>query len=188
LQIDPSRAETNGKPGAFITSIFASGRANACGLVRGGELPSQERNAMRRLHALSVAAAIAAVTIPTVSTAQEVEEAAKEAAEKWNEAFNEGDVEALTELYTEDAVILPPTETVVEGTDDIEEFWEDVIKQGISDHEIDIVDVEEEGDLAIVSGRWSAKDAEDNQHQGSVVNVLERQDDDTWRSKLHIWN
>lgn len=54
--------------------------------------------------------------------AQDAEEAVKENLEAWEAAFNAGDGKGLAELYTEDAVLLPPGGERVEGRGKIAEF------------------------------------------------------------------
>jgi uncharacterized protein (TIGR02246 family) len=48
-------------------------------------------------------------------------------------AFNEGDARGLAALYTRDAVLLPPTQTQIEGRDEITQFWQTAIGAGLAD-------------------------------------------------------
>ena len=67
---------------------------------------------------------------------------------KWNDAFNRGDARAVMSLYVDDAKLLPPTNVVVSGSQEIRAFWEALIKNGFGNHAIEIVEVRAIGDIA----------------------------------------
>jgi uncharacterized protein (TIGR02246 family) len=110
----------------------------------------------------------------------------------WNEAFNRGDAAAVAACYTGDAMVLPPTHDVVSGAQQIKDFWSSVIGAGFGRHTIEVIELQRQGDAACAAGRWTAvgkgQDGWEQSYGGSLVNLLVRQPDGSWKSKLHIWN
>ena len=111
---------------------------------------------------------------------------------QWNAAFNRGDVEALTAMYTSDAIVMPPDIRTLTHPDQIRDYWKYRVSSGYREHRIDVVDVREEGKLVYEAGVWSATASSANgkiQHYGgNLVNVFERQPDGTLKSRLQSWN
>jgi uncharacterized protein (TIGR02246 family) len=111
---------------------------------------------------------------------------------KWNDAFNRGDARAVMSLYVDDAKLLPPTNAVVSGSQEIRAFWESMIKNGFANHAIEIVEVRAIGDMAYEAAKWRAtgpgKDGGEQSYSGNLVNIFERQSDGSWKSRLHTWN
>lgn len=110
----------------------------------------------------------------------------------WNAAFNAGNAAALADLYSADALLVPPTGTTVKGTAAIREFWSGLFKAGFKNHKIDLVDVRQDGKLTIAVAMWQATGPDENgapkQYSGQLVNILEAQEDGQTRSILHTWN
>ncbi len=125
-------------------------------------------------------------------TSEDIRQVVTSSNERWNEAFNRGDAAAVAACYKDDAVILPPTHDVISGTQQIKDFWASVIGAGFGQHTIEIVEVQRHGDATWLAGKWTAlgrgKDGSQQSYGGSLVNVLERQPDGSWKSGLHIWN
>jgi uncharacterized protein (TIGR02246 family) len=73
---------------------------------------------------------------------------------RWMEAFNGHDANAVAELYTQDAVFLPPNEPAVFGRDAIAATHAELFATG--DYKIDIEPLETviDGQLAYVAGRY----------------------------------
>lgn len=117
---------------------------------------------------------------------------ARRANDAWNSAFNQGDAAAIAALYTNNAVVLPPTHAIVEGTAAIRDFWQGLISAGFKEHGIEVIDAQEDGSLAFASGKWWANGpdeaGETQRFEGTVVTVLRRQGDGSWKSCLHTWN
>ncbi|MCI0399875.1 MAG: SgcJ/EcaC family oxidoreductase [Gammaproteobacteria bacterium] len=110
---------------------------------------------------------------------------------KWNSAFNRGDAPAVAALYAKDAILLPSSGPALSGAENIRGFWEDLIDLGWGDYTVDVVDVHGEGNLIYVAGIWSATRTADGRqyyYEGNVVNVLERQDDGSWKTRMQNWN
>jgi uncharacterized protein (TIGR02246 family) len=112
--------------------------------------------------------------------------------EAWNEAFNRGDAGAVASLYTENARLLPPTHDVIEGRQAIEEFWDGLLKAGVTGHRLELIAAEGDQRGAVGAARWSAKgkgrDGSEQAFGGSAVHVFERQQGGGLKLWLHTWN
>ena len=112
--------------------------------------------------------------------------------DRWNAAFNSGDATAVAALYTTDGTVLPHTHAVVKGTEAIAEFWSGMIAAGIKDHGIELRDAQQAGDIAYSNGKWWATgvgdDGKPQRFEGTIVTILRKQGDGSWRICLHTWN
>ena len=101
-------------------------------------------------------------------------------------ASNQGDAEALTALYTEDAVLLPPDHAPVHGRDAIAEFWRQGTDTGL---EVRTLRVEVEGSIGYLVGQYNLPStAEEPADSGKYVMCLRRQRDGSWKLSADIWN
>jgi uncharacterized protein (TIGR02246 family) len=101
-------------------------------------------------------------------------------------ASNRGDADALTQLYAEDAVLLPPSHEPIEGRDAIGAFWHQGTDQGL---EVTTLKVEVNGDLGYLVGRYHLPATEEEPaDSGKYVMCLKRQSDGSWKLTADIWN
>ena len=101
-------------------------------------------------------------------------------------ASNEGDAEALTELYAEDAVLLPPDHEPIHGRQAIGEFWHQGTDAGL---EVSTLRLEVDGNVAYLIGRYRLPPTEQEEaDSGQYVLCLKRQTDGTWKLTADIWN
>lgn len=101
-------------------------------------------------------------------------------------ASNQGDVEALTSLYAEDALLLPPDHAPVEGRKAIEEFWRQGTDQGLR---VTTLRLEVAGDVGYLIGRYNLPaTAKEEADSGKYVMCLKRQRDGSWKLTADIWN
>jgi uncharacterized protein (TIGR02246 family) len=112
----------------------------------------------------------------------------RRAQDSWNAAFNRGDAAAVADLYTDDAIVLPPSHVFIKGAASIRGFLHGLIAAGVKEHGMELIDAEAEGPLAFAAGRWWATGPGDERFEGSVVTVLRRQGDGSWPICLHTWN
>lgn len=110
----------------------------------------------------------------------------------WSYALNSGNAEALSQLYTDEAIILPPTDVTLNTHKQIRNFWGQMISQGLTDFSIDNIDTRVEGNTAYQAGIWSATRTDPSGRVahigGNILNVLERQMDGSWRAQMQTWN
>jgi uncharacterized protein (TIGR02246 family) len=101
-------------------------------------------------------------------------------------ASSQGDVETLTSLYADDAVLLPPDHAAIEGRKAIEEFWRQGTDQGLR---VKTLRLEVAGDIGYLIGRYNLPaTAKEQADSGKYVMCLKRQRDGAWKLTADIWN
>lgn len=101
-------------------------------------------------------------------------------------ASNEGDAEALAELYAEDALLLPPDHEPIHGREAIVDFWRQGTDEGL---EVSALRLEVDGDVAYMVGRYRLPPTvEEAADSGQYVLCLKRQADGAWKLTADIWN
>ncbi len=109
----------------------------------------------------------------------------------WAEAVLAGDWAAVAALFTEDAVVMPPNEPVVEGQVALQAFLE--LFPSITQFEATIVQMEGRGDLAFVRATYSmaliVEGVPEPIHDtGKFVDIWRKQPDGKWLVAVHIYN
>ena len=106
-------------------------------------------------------------------------------------AFNKGDAAAVAGMYTKDAKLLPPNSEMVEGTQNIQAYWQGAIGAGAKLDALDTVHVEWQGDMTAEVGRYTLTIPQAGggsmTDQGKYLVVWKRQGR-TWKLALDIWN
>ncbi len=101
-------------------------------------------------------------------------------------ASNQGDAEALADLYADDAVLLPPDHEPVHGRDAITDFWREGTDTGL---QVSTLRLEVGGDVAYLVGRYHLPPTEqEEEDSGQYVLCLKRQPDGAWKLTADIWN
>ena len=131
-----------------------------------------------------------ATSVSTVQVrADTLQSDAQSAATKWDEAYNSGDMDALSKLYTTDAIVV--TKGMSQSGDGIQKFFSGLKSKGWDDHKTTVKTALPKDNLLIVSGRWEmtgpAEGGTKKKFEGNWVNVLEKRDGG-WRTVLHTWN
>ena len=100
-------------------------------------------------------------------------------------AIEAGDAEALSRLFTEDAIHLSPGSPPITGRQAIREVHEQEFAESQGGYHIIITvnDFREQGDTAYATGTWEA-DGE----TGNWLDVMERQADDSLQYSRVCWN
>jgi uncharacterized protein (TIGR02246 family) len=113
-------------------------------------------------------------------------QAIEAAVQRYVDASNQGDADALASLYADDAVLLPPDHEPVRGRAAIGDFWRQGTDEGL---EVTTLRVEVDGDLGYLVGRYHlpATD-EEPADSGKYVMCLKRQLDGAWKLTADIWN
>jgi uncharacterized protein (TIGR02246 family) len=111
---------------------------------------------------------------------------------KWNEAFNSGKPESVSELYDQRAVLSPGNGEVLVGKTAIEGLFRSFIDNGVHNHTIEIIDTHYDGNTMYEVSKWSAQGLEENGKKpvfgGIFVNIFHVDDNGEWKSHLHTWN
>lgn len=103
------------------------------------------------------------------------------------------DAKAAAAVYAEDARLLPPSADLIEGRQAIAAFWRAGLEAGISDVELEPLQVQPYDGVAYEIGRyalWMEPDGEAGPvvDRGKYVLVHERQADGSWRRAVEMFN
>ena len=110
----------------------------------------------------------------------------------WSEIFNAGQISALLDMYTRDAVVIPPSSEILSYQAAITSYWNELRNIGMGEYKIDTIDVLIEGNIAYQVALWEATlttaDGNTTQIDGSMTNVLQRQPGGRRKIHLQSWN
>jgi ketosteroid isomerase-like protein len=77
---------------------------------------------------------------------------------KFDQAFNAKQVDNIVALYAEGAVVMPaPAGTPVKGVQGLQDLFGGLIKAGVIEHQLTMIDVVEDGNLAYQIGNWAGQ-------------------------------
>jgi ketosteroid isomerase-like protein len=103
-------------------------------------------------------------------------------------AVRERKIDALNDIYTVDATILPPGADLIQGRDPIKRFWQQAIEGlGLKDAKLTSLDVQAAGDGAVEVGRAELTLSDGQTLAGKYV-VHWKQEDGRWKWHTDIWN
>ncbi len=94
----------------------------------------------------------------------------------------------LVALYTDDAQLFPPNSDVIEGADNITAFWQGAFDSGLGGVSLDTIEVDNEGDTAIESGRYRMTTTDGQVADKGKYLVVWKRLDDHWYIHRDIWN
>ena len=107
-------------------------------------------------------------------------------------AINNKDAVAAANLYTEDAMELPPNEAPISGREKIQKYWQSAIDAGTFNVSVATTATGSNGDLGYEVGRYelSIKDSTGKvtTEHGKYLELLKRDKDGKWKSTHGIWN
>ncbi len=110
----------------------------------------------------------------------------------WANSISKGDIAAVGELYSADAVMLPPSSEILNNRSEIRGYWENLKSNGISNYNLSQVGLEVKGNLAYETALWEAtrktNTGDEITFEGNISNVYEKQADGSWKIKLQSWN
>jgi uncharacterized protein (TIGR02246 family) len=138
---------------------------------------------MRRI-ALSIAL-LAGLIAPTFAQKAEIDAINT----RWAELFSKGDFAGIAQLYTEDAIALPPGSPMVKGRVAIGAMWKTMAEQ-VSDPKVTALDVKMIGPSAareIGTFSLKTKGSAPQEVTGKYVVVWEKVGGD-WKLATDIWN
>jgi len=97
-------------------------------------------------------------------------------------------IDALNDIYTVDATILPPGADLIQGRDPIKRFWQQAIGGlGLKDAKLTSLNVQAAGDGAVEVGRAELTLSDGQTLAGKYV-VHWKQEDGRWKWHTDIWN
>jgi uncharacterized protein (TIGR02246 family) len=117
--------------------------------------------------------------------------AIKASTEAYVQAVKSEDWTTLAALYTEDAVLMPPNQPIVQGREAIQAYGEAF--PPTTEFSITPVDIEGRGDLAFVrgTGTWTLTPEgapEPIQETSKYVEIRRKQEDGSWLIAVDIFN
>ena len=105
----------------------------------------------------------------------------------WEAAFDAGNIDALVELYSEDARLMPPNGQATLGRDAVEAAFSGMLEAGLG-LDLQTVDTLAAGDLAYRVGTFTMAAPDGSPvDQGKFIEVW-RQIDGAWQMTNDIWN
>ena len=111
---------------------------------------------------------------------------------QWDAAFNAKQADKVAAMYDDAAAVIPAGAAQVSGKAAVLAFWTNTIAQGIIDHQLEMIEAGESGDMAFQRGLWSAAVVNDKGERqvfsGNVHLLYRRQADGSWKALTHIWN
>ncbi len=129
-----------------------------------------------------------------VSNTDEVRASIAAIDKKFMEDVNWGNAAAGAAAYTDDAILMPPNHSPVEGKQAIEKYLAEIGSQlKASNFQLSILEIDVQGDTTIVRGTYSSSftvpgtDAP-MEDRGKTLNVWKRQADGSWKLHRDIWN
>lgn len=109
----------------------------------------------------------------------------------FSQAYMNGDIDGLVNMYTDDGKIFPNNRMILAGKEDLKTYWNIPDGVKILHHMVKPEDVIIEGDYAYdygyYEGKTLTKDKKEVPWQGKYVIVWKRENND-WKIALDIWN
>jgi uncharacterized protein (TIGR02246 family) len=106
-------------------------------------------------------------------------------------ALEAGDPATAASVYAEDARLLPPSSATMKGREAIEAFWQTGVEAGVSQVELEALELESRTGLAYEIGRYALHlhaDGSTVVDRGKYLLVLAQQEDGTWRRAVEMFN
>ncbi len=114
-----------------------------------------------------------------------------EAARQFSAAYMRGDVNAITALYTPDAVIFPERSYAISGQDALKRYWKHEPGRKVTRHRLIPTQVTVDGKHAYDHGIYEIAGERNGKAWGPVRGkylVVWRREPDGWKMQLDMWN
>jgi ketosteroid isomerase-like protein len=105
----------------------------------------------------------------------------------WSKAYNQSDAAGCTAMYAEDAMMLPPNQTMARGKQAVKEFNQRMLDQVGGNISNRIIEFGVAGDLAYQVGTYAITDTK-TPDEGKFVNIFWQQKDGSWKLQVAIFN
>ena len=118
--------------------------------------------------------------------------AIEEANAKMSSYAAKGDSVDFANLYTDDAIVLPPNSNIVQGHDAIESYWGSTLRLGKINVQLNIKDAFGSGNIAVETGNYDIKIQPEGttpiMDHGKYMVIWEKQNDNSWKLKRDMWS
>ena len=102
--------------------------------------------------------------------------------------FAQQDAAGLAGLYTASGCVMPSNSDTISGAGNIQAFWQGVFDMGVKGAVLDTIDLEEHGDTAIETGRYTLKaDGGGIADHGKYI-IIWKTEGGTWKLHRDIFN
>ena len=113
--------------------------------------------------------------------------------DKYDAAVENGDVEAVLAIHTDDSVRMPPNEPTIIGKEGIRSWYQRLFDQATVELEISQEEIEVLGDWAFERGAFAAtqtpkEEGEPTNDNGKFVIMSQKQPDGSWKRARAIWS
>ncbi|MBA1149391.1 nuclear transport factor 2 family protein [Ectothiorhodospiraceae bacterium WFHF3C12] len=96
--------------------------------------------------------------------------------QQYQARFNQGDAEAVAQLFSEDVVYYDPTGRVHEGRAAVQQYYRGNMAAGFSDMAIEKIEIEVRDDTAYDVARYTISDPKGNRLAGYHLAILEKEE------------
>lgn len=121
-------------------------------------------------------------------TSSNIQSDIRQMVDEFESAFANDDAAGIASLYTDDAIVLPPGGEIVQGRQNIQQFWQSVMNLGIKKVKLEILEVEQIGDTIIEMGSASLLGEESQVLDKGKYIVIWKQQNSQWRIRRDIFN
>lgn len=112
----------------------------------------------------------------------------EELAEKFVNTYNRGDARGIASFYAEKGMVLPPNSNIVEGSQQIESFWQAMMNLGAKNIQLQVLEAEQHDDTAYEVGRATIM-SEGNQAIDDIKYiVIWKRENGAWKIYRDIFN
>jgi ketosteroid isomerase-like protein len=102
--------------------------------------------------------------------------------------FGRQDAAAMAGLYTASGCVMPANSEVLSGAANVQAFWQGAFDMGLKEAVLETADLEEHGDTAIETGRYTLRaDGGSVADHGKYI-VIWKNEGGTWKLDKDIWN
>jgi len=148
---------------------------------------------MRKLpFVLAIVATLPLMVPGKIARADDIRPAMEAANAQFLAAFNTPNPSAFPPLYTKDSVLFFQGVPPITGPEAIKQFWESRIKLGVRDHTFDIIETGADGKYAYQVTKNTVQLVRDTGEKtltaGHTVRIFEKQNDGTWKIRIHMFN
>ncbi len=118
--------------------------------------------------------------------------AIQQQAQRFSQAYMDGDIETLVSLYTDDGIAAASGRDFVIGGAALNRFWQLPPGRSILHHQSTSLNIQVNGELAYDWGYYSGQAAQDGEplppFRGKYVIVWQLGEDGSWRMLMDMWN